>query len=118
METLVCGAVHGRRGCCEVCERGIFIAAVADPGISRGPGEFNVACGSNRRGVEQPGDFEVADGFAPRERKPLGMGRVFHDAWLMPRLMHARLELCASVPALVPEIGTRPARDGISALDR
>ena len=67
-----------------------------------------------RRGRRrQPDDPEVADGAAPGRRPPVGLGRLQRQRRLLPRLLHARLELRPGAAAPLPGAGADAARDGV-----
>ena len=71
-----------------------------------------------RGGGRQPHDPQVAHRAAPGGRPALGLGGLRRQLGLLPRLLHARLELRPGAAAPVPGAGADAARDGVPATPR
>ena len=71
------------------------------------------AAGGGRGGGREPRDPEIADGAAPGGRPPLVLGRLLRHVRLLPRLLHARLELRAGHAPPVPRARAHAARDRV-----
>src|SRR5208283_472650 len=77
---------------------------------------LNVAAVCARWHLRESGDFEIADGVARGKWRSVGMGRMLSRCRMLPRLLHACVELCAGVCAPLPAIGTDAALTGTRAL--
>ena len=69
-----------------------------------------------RRGLGQSRHSQIAHGAARGEREHVGMGRLLPRQRLLPRIVHARVELCAGLSASLSATGTHAARPGTGAL--
>ena len=73
----------------------------------------DAAAGGDRSGGGQPDDPQVADRAAPGRRTALGLGGLRRRQRLLPRLLHARVELRPGHPAPVSRPRTDAARDRV-----
>ena len=85
----------------------------ADAAVQRLLLRHDAAAGGGRGGGRQPDDPQVAHRAAPGRRPALGVGRLQRQRRLLPRLLHARLELRPGHPAPVPRPGADAARDRV-----
>ncbi len=74
------------------------------------------AARGGRGGGRQPDDPQVPDGDAPGGRAPVELGGLRRQLGLLPRVLHARLELRAGGAAPLPVAGADAARDGVPRL--
>ena len=81
--------------------------------LQRVPARHHAAAGGDRSGRRQPVDPQVADRAAPGRRAPVGVGRLQRRQRLLPRHLHARVELRAGGAAPVPGARADAARDRV-----
>ena len=81
--------------------------------LQRVPARHDAAAGGDRGGRRQPVDPQVADRAAPGRRTDVGLGGLQRRQRLLPRHLHARVELRAGGAAPVPVARADAARDRV-----